>query len=259
MGAATMPPSRRRRPSSTAAVVSRRPSRCGCAERLRKTGIASCHADSVAAIDGVRGAIPAVARVTAAGLPGWTVNSDRVPPACGCHSDGAWMATPAPPSSSSTLPNVRSEPRAPGQSGAVTVTATSTSSPSARSRRISSGPWPSSSASSTISRASATSQTVSSTSERGRYRRETTRASGRTGRTVNAPPRSTSRIENSNGVEFDPRPAEPRHVAVGVDERRGPRVSEQRVLSDRMLHRVSLDHARSAVRVVCYVSVRGRR
>ena len=94
--------------------------------RLWNTGIASCHADSVVAIDGARCATPAVARVTAAGLPGCTLNSERVPPGCGCHSDGAWMATSAPPSSSSTLPNARNEPRVPGQSGAVTVTATST-------------------------------------------------------------------------------------------------------------------------------------
>ena len=42
------------------------------------------------------------------------------------------------------------------------------------------------------------------------------------------------REQQRRGV--DPRPAEPRDVAVGVDERGGPRISEQRVLADRMLH-----------------------
>ena len=72
-------------------------------------------------------------------------------------------------------------------------------------------------------------------------RRSPLRAQG--GR-ANSPPRSPSRIENSSGVEFDARPAEPRDAAVRIDERRGSRIREQRVRADRMLHPVSLEDGR---------------
>ena len=41
---------------------------------------------------------------------------------------------------------------------------------------------------------------------------------------------------------IDAWPAEPCDVAIRIDERCGPRVGEESVLADRMLHPVSLDH-----------------
>ena len=221
--------------------------RCPAARSdVAATGMVRRHSASVESSAAAGGRASTLPSVIVAGTPGWTLKWQAAPCGAGSQSDCACTATRATPTSSSVTPCVRSDAGVPGHAGRLTVATTSTALRCARMLRTSSGPSPSSSASSTVN------QRVADLPDRLEHERAGVVAARHHPRIrARGPHReaATSRIVEYREEEWgriDPGPAEPCHVAVGIDERRGPRIREQRVLADRMLH-ASLLPTRPAV------------
>ena len=188
--------------------------------------------------------VPAAPRVTATGLPAGTTNLQTKTPFSSVQVDGARATRGPPPPTSRTFPMVRTVSPRPGHADARNPTSTATSPPSERSRRTRSALV------AEVERVVDDQPSIAGVPCRFEHERSRVIATRDDGRPCArrsdvefaAPLAVEDREEHRCRV--DARPAEPRDVAVRIDEGRGPRIREQRVRADRMLHPVSLEDGR---------------